>query len=370
VNEQRLREALRSVPVEDARSRALDVVRAAYREAEPVPAPRRRRAPALAVLACLLAAAVVAVSVGSPGDAVARWVRQVFGNEHARPALVRVPGGGRLLVSSPGGPWVVAPDGSRRRLGAYSGASWSPHGLFVVMWRGGELVVIEPSGQVRWSLARRGTIAAARWAPVDGYRVAYLSGRSLRIVNGDGTGDRLLAGHVRAVAPAWRPDAAHVLAYAAAGGRVRVLGVDARRELWRARVAGITRLAWSPDGRRLAVAGSGGVSLFARGGRRLGRRRTRPGTVVDDVTWSPEGRLTVVRRGPASSRITVAGRTLFTGSGRFGSVAWSPGGRRLLVPWPAADQWLFLEAGGGRMTAVANIRRQFGPAGAVEWCCR
>jgi len=265
---------------------------------------------------------------------------------------------------------VVSPDGSRRRLGGDAGASWSPHGLFVAAWRDGELFAVEPSGQVRWSLARRGTISAARWSPVDGYRVAYLSGRSLRIVNGDGTGDRLFAAQVRAVAPAWRPDAAHVLAYAGAGGRVRVVAVDARRQLWRARVAGITRLAWSPGGRRLAVAGSRGLSLFARDGRLVGRRAMPVGTVVDDVAWSPDARLTVVRRGPASSRITVAGRTLFTGSGRFGGVAWSPSGRRPLVAWPAADEWLFLHADGGRVAAVANITRQFGPAGSVEWCCR
>jgi hypothetical protein len=57
-------------------------------------------------------------------------------------------------------------------------------------------------------------------------------------------------------------------------------------------------------------------------------------------------------------------------------VAWSPSGRRLLVPWPEADQWLFLSTDGGRIAAVANIRRQFaaGPRrsafpDAVEWCC-
>ena len=59
------------------------------------------------------------------------------------------------------------------------------------------------------------------------------------------------------------------------------------------------------------------------------------------------------------------------------SVAFSPDGRRLLVPWPEADQWLFLStAPGGRIAAVANIGRQFaaGPRGgpfpdAVQWCC-
>jgi hypothetical protein len=69
-------------------------------------------------------------------------------------------------------------------------------------------------------------------------------------------------------------------------------------------------------------------------------------------------------------------RPLFTGPGRFGPVAWSPTGRRLLVPWPEADQWLFLAPGRGATTAVANIARQFGPRAGrpdfpatVEWCC-
>jgi WD40 repeat protein len=371
VNEQRLREALRSVPVEDARARTLDVVRAAYGEREPVRR-RRRLAPAIAVLACLLAAVVVVAAVNAPGDAVARWVREVLGTGHPRPrpALVRVPGGGRLLVTTGRDAWVVAPDGVRRRLGRSDGASWSPRGLYVLVWRGGELRAVEPNGRVHWSLARRGAITAARWSPLDGYRVAYLSGRSLRIVWGDGNNDHFLA-RAQAVAPAWRPDRAHVLAYAGWAAQVRVVAVDSQHQLWRARVRGVTELAWSPDGRKLAVATRHRVRLFARDGRRLAVRAMPRGVVVDDIAWSPDGRLTIVRRGPAGSRITVGGRTLFTGPRRLGRVAWSPDGRRLLVPWPAADQWLFLSGDDGRAAAVANIARQFGGApGAVEWCCR
>ena len=53
-------------------------------------------------------------------------------------------------------------------------------------------------------------------------------------------------------------------------------------------------------------------------------------------------------------------RELFSGPGRFGQVAFSPDGRRLLVPWPDADQWLFLSSSrGGHVGAVANIGRQF-----------
>jgi hypothetical protein len=379
VTEQQLQDALRDAPLDDpgARARALAVVRAAYREREPRRAPRRF-APVFAVLACVLAAVVVAAALSAPGDAVARWVRDVLGTGRpdARPALVRVPGGGRLLVGSAGSVWVVSPDGSRRRLGDYDGAAWSPRGLYAAVWRGGELLAVEPTGEVHWSLARPKPIASARWSPGDGYRVAYVTGRRLRIVDGDGTDDRPLATVDAAVTPAWRPDAAHVLAYADRRDRVHVVAVDSGRELARASVRGVFEVAWSPDGRRLVAAAPHRIVVLGRGGRTLATRPLPRRFAADDVAFSPTGRLTVVRRGGGRSDIVVGGRRLFTGPGRFGDVAWSPAGSRLLVPWPEADKWLFLAADGGRTAAVANIERQFarGPVrhafpDAVEWCC-
>ena len=372
MNEQRLREELQRAPIDDgARARALGVVRAAFLEGEPVR--RRRWTPVLAAVASVLAIAVIAASVAEPGDAVARWVRDVLGagRDDVQPALVRVPGGGRLLVTSGqgAGAWVVSGDGSCRRLGDYDGASWSPHGLFVVAWRGGELLALEPGGRVRWS---RGL----------GYRVAYVSGRWLRVVAGDGTGDRRFA-PAAAVAPAWRPDGRHVLAYVDRADHVRLVDVDARRELWRSRqIGGASELAWSPDGRRLLVASEDGWRLLGADGLVLARRRE---IGVADVAWSPRGdSLAVVRHTFDGADVMLVdpagggrGRSLVGGPGRFGSVAFSPDGRRLLVPWPDADQWLFLAtASGGRVGAVANISRQFagGPRrgpfpDAVEWCC-
>ena len=375
MNEQRLREALRDAPLDDpaARARSLAVVRAAYRTREPAP---RRSTPMLALLACVLAAAVLAASVTAPGDAVGRWVREVLGGPlPGRPALVHVPGGGRLLVSSAGSVWAVAPDGARRRLGDYDGASWSPNGMYAVAWRGGELFAVEPSGVVRWSLARPQPIVAARWNAVDGFRVAYLAGAMLRIVNGDGTGDRAL-GPARGVPPAWRPDDAHVLAYLDGRRRIRVVAVDSGRELWRTRPhSRIFELAWSPGGRRLVAATPRRLLVFDRGGGLVRVRRIAGRRAADDVAWSPDGRLAVVRSsGNGTSDVVVGGRVVFMAPRRFGRVAWSPRGGRLLVPWPVADQWLFLDADGGRVAAVGNIERQFargrGPRAfpdAVEW---
>ena len=378
----KLRDELRAAPIDDgARARALGVVRAAFLEVEPARRPRRW-APALAVTACVVALAAVAVT--EPGDAVARWVRDVLGigREDARPALVRVPGGGRLLVTGQGGAWVVSPDGSRRRLGDYAGASWSPHGRFVVAWRGGELRALEPNGSVRWSLSRSGRIATARWSAGLGYRVAYVTGGVLRVVAGDGTGDHR-HGPAAPVAPAWRPDGAHVLAYVDRRDHVRVVDVDSGRQLWRsAQLGGPIELAWSPDGRRLLVATAGGWQLFGAAGLVLARR-SEPG--LADVAWAPRGRrIAVVVSSSDGSDVLLADpagrgrpRELFSGPGRFGRLAFSPDGRRLLVPWPDADQWLFVSpTRGAHVGAVANIGRQFARGGrsgpfpdAIEWCC-
>ena len=382
MNERELREALRRGPEDAAaRERSWRVVQAAFAGREP--RPRRRPRALVAVAAVLVPVVVAGVAVGAP-----RWVRDALepGSERARPALVRVPGGGSLLVRSGGSAWVVSPDGARRRLGAFSGASWSPRGLYVVAWRGRELTALEPGGVVRWSVSAPARVTQASWSPVDGYRIAYVAGGALRIVNGDGTDDRHY-GAARSVAPAWRPDDAHVLAYVDRRERVNVVAVDSGRRLWRTQpVSGVTQLAWAPGGRRLLAAAGDHVTRFDR------RHRTTGDTIVD---WVPDaapaiehmavapggGRIALVRAADSGRREVrlkhgLREQLLFTARGPLPGLAWSPDGRRLLVPWPEADQWLFLRPSGGRTVAVANIARQFmpgatGPAfpDAVEWCC-
>ncbi|MDP1848237.1 MAG: hypothetical protein Q8K79_10645 [Solirubrobacteraceae bacterium] len=394
MNERELRDALREAAPDDgdARQRAWRVVQAAYAEHEPRRRrPRRRRLVGLAVAAGLVPiAAAGGAAASAPDTAVGQWVRGVLGigERNAQPALVRVPGGGRLLVQGGDGVWVVSGDGAKRRLGAYAGAGWSPNGLFVIAWRSGELTALDPGGQVRWSLARPERVALARWAPVDGFRIAYLAGGELRVVNGDGTGDRRHGAARRGVAAAWRPDDAHVLAYVDPGERVNVVAVDSGRRLWRsAAVRGLTGLSWSPDGRLLLARTARSLLVFDGAGRLLFSRPMPAAAVLQHAEWAPRGtEVAVVQRFPAAGRSEVVlldaarelrGRVLFTGPGRFDSLAWSPAGDRLLIGWREADQWLFLRPhGSGRLTAVANIARQFMPGAAnpssprsVQWCC-
>ncbi|MDX6677981.1 MAG: hypothetical protein QOE31_2033 [Solirubrobacteraceae bacterium] len=392
MNERELREALRRAVSEDdaARERSWRVVRAAYGDYEPRPR-RRRWAALLVALALTPLAAGAAVAAGAPHSDVGRWVRGVLGvgERDARPVLGHVPGGGRLLVEAGGNAWVVAADGAKRRIGAYAGTSWSPRGLFVAGWRGRELTALDGGGGVRWSLGAPALVTVARWGPVDGYRVAYVAGSALRIVNGNGTADRRLATTRPGVAPEWRPDDGHVLAYVDGAGRVDVVAVDAGRRLWRSeRLAQPGALAWSSDGRQLLVVTRRRLVLLGSRGRRLTSRAIAPGFAVTGAQWRPRGsEIAVVRHDAATRRSELAlvdadrglrERVLFTGPGRFGAAAWSPGATRLLLPWPDADQWLFLRPGfRSRLTAVANIAAQFAPGArgaaafprSVQWCC-
>jgi hypothetical protein len=304
---------------EGAEERAWKVVGAAFEER--VPSPRERKVWRPVVV--LAAVAVVAGAVASPpGQAVLDSIREAVGIERSQPALFSLPAPGRLLVESADGVWVVQADGSKRRLGGWREASWSPFGRFVVVARANELAALEPDGDIRWSLARP-RVRFPRWAGdrID-TRIAYVSGRSLRVVAGDGTGDRLLRRNAASVAPAWLPGEGFRLAYTDRAGRTVVVDADTGRVL--------------PPAAPPATAG------------------------------------TIQKRG-ASSEVVVDGRVVFRGTGEFRDVARSPDGRWLLVTWPTADQWVFVRTAGQRkIEAVSGITRQFGGGSfprIAGWCC-
>lgn len=403
MNERRLRALLSETPVpgaEEAERRGLRVVSAAFGQRQPPP-----RRTALSRLALVIAAATLlaALLLSPAGATVREWIDDALtvGVRNAEPALTEVPGGGRLLVSSPQGSWLVQPDGSRRLLGRYREATWSPRGLFVAAAAGQTLSAVAPDGTVRWSLSVTAPVGDPRWSP-SGFRIAYRAGRALRVVAGDGTGDRLLGRRVAPVPAAWWPHGPHLLAYVDANGDLRVASADSGETVGLAAAAGGTRqLAWAPDGSQLLEATRRSLLLReVRIGKLAGAVEIGPprplrlpaGVVVHGAAFSPRGETIAALLGspasgerPARSELVLVDRgdgsvrPLFTAPGRLSDLAWSPNGRRLLIPWTAADQWLFIPASGrGRVRAIGGISGQFSPGtmpGAASfpridgWCC-
>jgi hypothetical protein len=421
--EERLRALLREAPVpaaEEAERRGLALVEGAFAQRQ-----RERRSPLPRLALALAAITLLAALLLSPaGAAVRDWVGDVFeaGVPDAERGLSEIPGGGRLLVQSAQGPWVVQPDGSRRLLGDYGEAGWSPRGLFVTTASGRTLSAVEPDGTPHWSLPAPGRVRDPRWSP-SRVQIAYRAGRQLRVVAGDGTEDRLLDGAVATLPAAWSPWGAPLLAYVDAGGLVRVVATDApglgavEPLASSPALPGIAAFEWSPAGGALLEASRRALRLRPLALRKtladveLGQPRALQlpsGAILESAAFSPSGdSVAVLLRRPGGgaregtgkgdaagprSEITLidlrdfSRRRLFAVTGRLAGLTWSPGGERLLSAWPQADQWLFVPAhlrpgsrpGVGGIRAVADVAAEFAPGAHLSarfprvegWCCR
>jgi hypothetical protein len=371
VSEDRVRRALHQTPIPDedgAAARAWEVIERAYDRREPVRRTRGQRGPLVALVA---AGAIVVTALTPPGMAVVDRFRDAVGREPSQPALVELPAPGRLLVLSPEGPWVVREDGSKRLLGGYDDATWSPRGLFVAAARGRQLVALDPgSGEPRWSLSRTERVSDPRWGGIGlDTRIAYRAADTLHVVAGDGSPDAVVAQGVAPVAAAWKPNS-HVLAYADADGRVHVRDADAGRELWTAQAPkDVRKLEFSAN--RLVVSTASRVIAY-RNGKGKPFLRVPAGHVLLDTLggvvyadYDPKADSTTLFR----SSCSVAGacllgpdERLFEGPGRIEDLVASPDGTWIAAGWPAADQFLFFKRT-GKVGAVSNVTAEFSPGG-------
>jgi hypothetical protein len=369
--------ALRAPAEEAAQERAWPAVRDAFAARERVP----RRTPRRRIALALAAAALVVVALTPPGMAVAGYLHDRIVRDTPRatvpaPLATRTPG--RLLLTTDAGVWVLRGDGSGRLLGRYSAATWSPNGRFVAVIRDNVLYAVEPgTGTVRWPLVRQGPLSDVRWAPKDGFRIAYREGANLRVVDGDGTHDRLLARGVGAAPAAWRPGS-HVLAYDAGDGTIAVVDVDGGEATSLPVTGAIRSLLYSADGGTLLVATDEELlALDPATGARRGLLRvaptaiaTSPGAVGEVAAVVPGGQVLLVAIDGSSGRsvTTVPGAT---------TVAWSPDGHTLLVPDAAADRWHLVDATTGADRTLDHIGERLDPDGLgsasfpdiAGWCC-
>ena len=169
------------------------------------------------------------------------------------------------------------------------------------------LVALEPNGDVRWTLARP-DVRFPRWGGGrTDTRIAYLSGSTLRIVAGDGTGDRAV-GPAAPVASAWREAAvagALVLAYADSHGRVRVFAPATGRTLFRTAPGPVPALlAWSDDGSRLLVLDARRLRLYDAHGRLVAAIR---GRFVDAAFLPRSRRVALIRTQEGLSVVSLLG---------------------------------------------------------------
>jgi hypothetical protein len=377
MTEHELRELLRNARLDlDPRSeeRAWQVVRGSYQS---LPARRVHWNPrrAIGAVACIALAATLALAtVDAPRQAVAHWFRDTFGlspQPHAAPMRGGLPGGGRLLVETSSGPWLVAADGTRSYLGGYTGAAWSPHSRYVVVWRGTELAALNLAGVPQWELTAPGAISAARWSP-DGYRIAFLADGGLHVVAGDSTGEHTLRAVAAPVPPAWQPQTgnAHRLTFVTPSGAVEQIDADSGAALWRAHSpAPVRRLVWSPDGRRLLVLGAHELAEYTTAGRLITTVTPSPAATIGNAAFISAERFALIIRPPLGRPDSIevlntgthpAPAVLYTGIEQLSDLDASPGHQWLLAASRSADQWIFIRVSApAKLLATSGITAEF-----------
>lgn len=391
--EERLRAALDEVEAPEehrAEERSRRVVEAAFAEQRAAARPRRNTA-LRAGLALAGSGLVAAFALTPAGAEVSGWIadQMQLGSDDAEPRLTSLPASGSLLVESEAGVWTVTDDGSRRLLGDYERATWSPSGLYAGVTDGPEIRAVAASGETRWVRPPASAeISALGWSTDDGDRIAYLvEGTELHVMAADNSRDSVLDPTVSRVTPAWRPDNSETeivrqLAYADADGTVRVVDTETGREIFnQVTPAGLRELEWDPRGDALLLVGRKSIELRSGSGTATSWAARGPGNRAarwTEASPAPRGdRIAAVSRSRGKSTVAILSQggpeELITVPSRISSVDFSPDGEWILLGLPDADQWLFVRARDGEVKAVSNISSQFESPGEAPrvagWCC-
>ncbi len=328
----RVRDALAGLPGPDAA--ATERARRAALGALDTPRRPSRRRGRWALAAAGVAAAVV-VTAGAVALAATDRLGVRIGKEDPAPSSTSAatpvpPAAGRVALPPEARGLAVVADG-RMWLGTATGlgiqglpvesAELSPNASFVAVGLGDSLVALAPDGRRAWSHPAGGRVVAAAWAP-NPIAIAYVVQRGdrteLRVIEGDGDGDRLVDPDVAPVRPSWRADTGAIAyADAAAGGdRVAVAAYPS--------LEGVASLP-APDGVGAVAFAPSGDGLAAVGATMRGAVAT--GT-ADGLTWvpfAPRTRLVgLAWDGP--DQLVVGGTDERRGAGRLWTVVAGPAG--------------------------------------------
>src|SRR5437667_10281982 len=150
----------------------------------------------------LLVSFAVAFVIGAGAAALAATGNLHFrlgaGERPKRPVPTRlsVPAGSHGIALVAGGKlWLATRSGLRIEGMPVSAAELSPRALYAVVGIGSSLVAVAPGNRHPWVQPVGGRVVAASWSP-DGLKIAYVvarrGGYDLRIIEGDGSPDRLV----------------------------------------------------------------------------------------------------------------------------------------------------------------------------------
>src|SRR5437868_2805129 len=192
------------------------------------------------------------------------------------PAPGRVPtrlsvrsGSHGVAVVAGGKLWLATRAGLRIEGMPVSAAELSPRALYAVVGIGSSLVALAPGNRRPWVQKTDGRVVSVAWSP-DGLKIAYVVARpgadELRLIEGDGSPDRLLVRRVRPVKPSWRRDSLAV-AYVDARGRAAVFYLSAglRRTFDTRRCGGAAReVAYDRHAPALAVVSAHAIAVVRR----------------------------------------------------------------------------------------------------------
>lgn len=210
--DRRVEEALSTLPGPDADTTAR-ALRLAF---DALPTPRRsRRRGFLVPAGVAIAAAAAGAALAAAGGLDLRR-----GSSRPSPPAAALAIGELRLPPGLEGLAVLAGERtwSRTRAGfaieglGVSAVELSPNGRYLAAGIGESLVALTPAGARVWSHPTTGPVVAAAWAPNPNpiyvaYVVRAAATTELRLIEGDGDHDRLIARGVAAQRPVWRADA-------------------------------------------------------------------------------------------------------------------------------------------------------------------
>jgi hypothetical protein len=345
--EQRLQRALAEVvPGESAGEQAREAALAA------VPHSIRRRHRLVLALAAVVAVLVLA----GAALAASRTAREAVGladhgtsttRNHLKPAGLLPPGSSGFAAFGGDRLWLASP-GLKTAGRRFSAVELSPGALNMAVGSGHNLKVLRLSdGSVAWSHPAGGQVAAAAWAPI-GTEIAYVvrSGRiyQLRMIEGDGDHDHLLANDVLPVKPSWRSDSL-AIAYANARHQVTVDDFTSGRTTVVGRpadcpVVDASSVAFAPRGPLLAASIGDGNMLLANPGSGWAACAAPAGFVMGPLApaqfaWI-SGSALLAASDQYLARLTVDGRRIMVSSpitapAGIGGLAVSPDERQLAI---------------------------------------